>query len=330
MAPGKLDAITDVPGIKVGHWTNRRAATGCTVVLCERGAVGGVDVRGGAPGTLGTDALRPGTLIQEVHAVLLTGGSAFGLEAAAGVMRWCEDQVIGVSFGGARIPIVVGAVVFDLGIGRADVRPNLEAGYAAAAAAKAGRIEQGNAGAGAGATVAKAFGVERGFKGGIGTASEQIGDLIVGAIVAVNAVGEIVDDGRVIAGPRRPDDTFADSVRALAERSLPPAPANTTIAVIATNTRLSKEQACRLASVAHTGLARAIRPIHTMSDGDTAFALATGELANDEPQAIRALEALAPLAAERAVIKGVRAAKSLAGVPAVVDWPKFRSMTSPG
>jgi L-aminopeptidase/D-esterase-like protein len=266
-------------------------------------------------------------LVQEVHAVLLTGGSAFGLAAAAGVIRWCEERGIGVAFGGARIPIVVGAVVFDLGLGRADVRPDLNAGYAAGTAAKAGRIEQGNAGAGTGATVAKALGIENAFKGGIGTSSEQIGDLIVGAIVAVNAVGEIVEDGRVIAGPRRPDGSFADSVRALAERSLPPAPSNTTIAVIATNARLSKEHACRLASVAHTGLARAIRPIHTMGDGDTIFTLATGQLGGEDARAFRALEALAPLAAERAVIKGVRAAKSLGGVPAVADWEQGHPTT---
>ena len=316
------DAITDVPGIKVGHWTDRRAVTGCTVVLCERGAVGGVDVRGGAPGTIETDLLRPGTLVNEVHAVLLAGGSAFGLEAAAGVTRWCEERGIGLAFGGARIPIVPGAIIFDLGIGRSDVRPGIAAGYAAASAAKPGKIAQGSVGAGTGATVAKALGIENSLKGGIGTASERAGEFIVGAIVAVNAVGEVLDGGTVIAGPRRPDGSFADSVRLIAERSTAPAPENTTIAVVATNARLTKEQACRLAALAHNGLARAIRPVHTLGDGDTIFTLATGDIELQTNRGVQALEALAPLAVERAIVKAVRAAKPLAGVPSVSDWER--------
>lgn len=322
--PAHYDAITDVAGIKVGHWTDRRAATGCTVVLCERGAVGGVDVRGAAPGTRETDLLRPGTLVQEAHAVLLTGGSAFGLDAAGGVMRWCEEHGVGyLATGGARVPIVPGAVVYDLGIGRADVRPNGDSGYAAASAAKAGRVAEGSVGAGTGATVAKALGLSRAFKGGLGTASETAGALVVGAIVVVNAGGEIVDSttGTVVAGPRGEDGSFVDTVSVLRERrAVPPRPENTTIAVVATNAKLSKELANRLATVAHDGYARAIHPVHTMSDGDTVFALATGEHEFEGIADLRLLQALASIAVERAIVKGVLAAKSLAGMPSVSEW----------
>src|SRR6266508_2534196 len=196
----RLDAITDVTGIKVGHWTDKQAATGCSVVLCEQGAVGGVDVRGAAPGTFETDALRPGYMVPTVHAILLTGGSAFGLNAAAGVMRWCEEHGIGFSFGGSVIPIVSGAVIFDLGIGRRDVRPNSESGYAAAAAAKTGRVAEGSVGVGTGATVAKLMGREFWLKGGVGTASDALDEgIVVAALVAVNAVGDVIDsrDGSV-------------------------------------------------------------------------------------------------------------------------------------
>ena len=322
MVMTKHDAITDVAGLKVGHWTDRDAVTGCTVVLCEKGAVGGVDVRGAAPGTRETDLLRPGAFVQEVHAALLTGGSAFGLDAAAGVMRWCEERGIGVSFGGARIPIVPGAVIFDLGIGRADVRPDAAAGYAACESASADRVAEGSVGAGTGATVAKALGRSGAVKGGIGTAGEDAGGgVVVGAIVAVNAGGEIVDsrDGSVVAGPRREDGSFADSLSALRERSAATVAGNTTIACVATNAALSKEQANRLAAVAHDGFARAIRPVHTQLDGDTVFALATGEVALGDPAQLRLLEALTPVAVERAILKAVGAATTLGGVPAVRD-----------
>lgn len=318
----RLDAITDVAGIKVGHWTDRRAATGCTVVLCERGAVGGVDVRGAAPGTYETDVLRPGSMVASVHAILLTGGSAFGLDAATGVMRWCEEHGIGISFGGSVIPIVSGAVIFDLGTGRRDIRPNAESGYAAAAAAKTGRITEGSVGVGTGATVAKLMGREYALKGGVGTASESLDEgVVVAALVAVNAVGDVIDsrDGSVLAGPRADAGRFADTLSMLRSGGRRPAEGNTTIGVVATNARLTKEQTNRLASVAHDGIARAIRPAHTQADGDTLFALATGE---KEMHALRlvALEAFAALVVERAILKGVLAAKSLAGIPSVQDW----------
>jgi L-aminopeptidase/D-esterase-like protein len=317
------DAITDIPGIKVGHWSDRRAITGCTVVLCEKGAVGGVDVRGGAPGTRDTDALRPGNLVPAVNAIVLSGGSAFGLESAAGVMRWCEEHGIGLEFGRMRIPIVAGAILFDLGIGRSDIRPDTAAGYAATAAARGGGVPQGSVGAGTGATVAKAGGSGSSLKGGIGSASEALGGgITVAAIMAVNAVGEIVDSrtGKVVAGPRGNDGMFVDSFELLKQGLLEtPTATNTTIGVVATNARLTKEQANRLATVAHDGLARAIRPAHTLVDGDTIFALATGEI-EVGAAASRAVEAFAPRVVERAIVKGVLAAKTLGGVPSVSEW----------
>jgi L-aminopeptidase/D-esterase-like protein len=327
---GFVDAITDVPGIRVGHWTDRRAATGCTVVLCEKGAVGGVDVRGGAPGTRETDLLRPGTLVQGIHAVLLTGGSAWGLDAAGGVMRYLEERGVGWAFGGGPVPVVVGAVLYDLRVGRGDVRPNAEAGYKACRAARAGAVAQGSVGAGTGATVGKALGMERCLKGGLGTASEALpsaaGNLVVGALVAVNCFGEVVDpaSGQVIAGPRAEGGGFVSTVDVL--RGLEQGPwggESTTLAVLATNARLTKEYACRLASVAHDGLARAIRPLHTMGDGDIVFTMATGEVAV-EAMRYPALEALAAQAVERAVLKAVREARGLAGVPSAAEWAAAR------
>jgi L-aminopeptidase/D-esterase-like protein len=311
------DAITDVAGIKVGHWTDLGAATGCTVVLCEAGAMPGVDVRGAASGTIGTDALRPGSFLRELHAVVLSGGSAFGLSTAAGVTRWCEETGIGLSFGGQRIPIVAGAILFDLLLGAADVRPDPEAGYAAAAAAKGGAVEQGSVGAGTGATVAKLLGREGVRKGGIGTASEAFGDgLAVGALFAVNCVGDVIDSatGKVIAGAR--SDSGLDTIAALRAGRPGRGGSNTTLGVVATNARLDKEQTNRLATIAHNGLARAVRPAHTMMDGDTIFTMATGER-ELSPDRILALETFATLAVERAIVKGVLAATSLGGVPSV-------------
>lgn len=320
-----LDAITDVPGIKVGHWTNRRAATGCTVVLCEAGAVGGVDVRGGAPGTIGTEGLKVGMMTLGVNAILLTGGSSFGLAAAGGVMRWCEEHGLGAQFGRNRIPIVSGAVIFDLGTGRGDVRPDAEAGYAAASRAKRGQVAQGSVGVGTGATVAKLSGAP--VKGGVGSASESFGDgLVVGAIAVVNAIGDIIDssDGSVVAGSSRRGGGFGDSLETLRKRPTEPPAGNTTNVVVATNAKLTKEQTNRLATIAHDGMARAIRPVHTPGDGDTAFALATGER-EIAPLAMIALETFAALAVERAIVKGVRAATPLAGVPSVSDRRRSKS-----
>ncbi len=319
------DAITDIPGIKVGHWTNRRAATGCTVVLCPDGTVGGVDVRGGGPGTRETDLLRTGRLVDRVHGLVLAGGSAFGLDAASGVVRHLEEQGVGYVFAGAHIPIVPAAILFDLGIGRSDVRPAAESGYRAARTAKGGRVAQGSVGAGAGGTVAGAAGRERCLKGGLGTASEAGPDgLVVGALAAVNASGDIIDPdtGRPIAAPRADGGGFLDSWELIRTGAQPgPRPGeNTTLAVVATNARLTKEWTNRLASVAQDGFARTIRPAHGMSDGDTVFVLATGQVAIDKPGAYRALEALAVRAVERAIIRGVLLATGLAGVPSVQEW----------
>ena len=324
--PGLRDAITDVPGIRLGHWTDRRAVTGCTVVLCEAGAVGGVDVRGAAPGTRETDLLRPGNLVEEVHAVLLTGGSAFGLDAATGVMRYLEERGSGLHFAGQVIPIVPAAVLFDLSIGRPR-HPDAEAGYRAAKAARAGTVAEGSVGAGTGATVAKFAGGDRRLKGGLGTASEALlSGVIVGAVAAVNAVGAIRApyNGRVIAAPRTGARGFAN-VERLLRVGRPPRlaaeeqPENTTLAVVATNANLTKAQANRLATVCQDGFARTIWPAHTRGDGDTIFAIATGDIEVDGP-GYNALEAMATRAVERAVLRGVTLATGLAGVPSAAEW----------
>lgn len=314
------NAITDVPGIRVGHWTDREAATGCTVVLCEGGAVGGVDVRGSAPGTRETDLLRPMNLVQHVHAVLLSGGSAFGLDAASGVMHYLEERGVGFETRVARIPIVPAAILFDLGIGDAQVRPSAQEGYAACLAASEGPLTEGTVGAGTGATVGKARGQEWATKGGLGTASVPAGgDLLVGAIVAVNAFGEVVDPetGAIIAGPRSAEGGFLFTLDLLRQRAAlqPALPTNTTIGVVATNARLTKEQANKMAQMAHDGLARAVRPAHTMGDGDVLFALATGT-AEQEPVNVTALGAAAAEAVARAIVRAVLQAEGICGIPA--------------
>ncbi|MGD0766475.1 MAG: P1 family peptidase [Dehalococcoidia bacterium] len=320
--PRPTDAITDIAGIRVGHWTDRSAATGCTVVLCEKGAVAGIDVRGGAPGTRESTLLRPEALVQQVHAVFLTGGSAFGLDVGTGIMRYLEERHVGFPYGGAVVPIVCGAVLFDLFVGRADVRPTAESGYRACATAKSGRLAQGSVGAGTGATVAKIRTVEHAIKGGIGTASERIGDLTVAALMAVNAFGEIVDSatGRVVAGPRGEPGRFLDTLdlmrQAGAEATLPLT--NTTIGVVATNAVLTKTQATAVAQMAHDGIARSVRPAHSPVDGDCIFVLATGDRA--EPVNPGLIGAFAARAVERAVLRAVSEATSLAGIPSVRDW----------
>jgi L-aminopeptidase/D-esterase-like protein len=321
------DSITDIAGIRVGHWTNKRAATGCTVVLAPpEGAVAGVDVRGGAPGTRETDLLRPGTIAERANAVLLTGGSAFGLDAATGVMRFLEEQGAGLPFGNSYIPLVAAAVVFDLGVGSEKARPDAEAGYRAARAATRRAPAQGSRGAGTGCTVAKAGGMERALKGGAGSACERgPGGVLVGALVAVNCGGEVLDAqrGRVIAGPRsNKPGKFLDTLELMRRaRGATPRPGeNTTLAVVATNAQLTKAQANRLASVSQDGIARAIRPAHTLSDGDTIFALATGEVPLESMRAQHALEALAARAVERAIARAVLSATGLAGIPSVSDW----------
>jgi L-aminopeptidase/D-esterase-like protein len=273
-------------------------------------------VLGGAPGTRETDLLRPGTLVQEVHAVLLTGGSAFGLAAADGVVRFLEERGIGFDAGVARVPIVPAAVLFDLGVGSPAARPTAEDGHAACVAASGGPVEEGNVGAGTGATVAKLNGPEGAVKGGIGTASSRDGDLVVGAIVAVNAFGEILDEeGGVLAGSRAqgPDPELA----AGGPGTKGTKGTNTTIGVVATNARLSKERAHLMALAAHDGLDACIRPAHTMWDGDTVFSLATGE--TEAPQAQQALEEMTVRTMSEAIRRAVRAARSVPGVPSAGD-----------
>ncbi|MBI4201765.1 MAG: P1 family peptidase [Chloroflexi bacterium] len=327
------NAITDIPGIRVGHYTDLGAVKGCTVILCPpEGAVGGVDVRGTAPGTRETDLLRPGQLVERVHAVLLTGGSAYGLDAAGGVMRYLEEQGIGFRMGDIVVPIVPAAVIFDLRLGSAKVRPGPEEGYKACLAATGGPIAEGTVGAGTGATVAKTLGGDRSLKGGLGTASIHLGDgLVVGAIAVVNAVGDIVDPetGRIVAGPRREEGGFFNSI----ELSLQPGFARpgrrqaqaqeagrtaTTIGLVATNAGLSKEQVNKMAERGQDGMALAIRPAHTTGDGDTVFALATGGWSGtvDRGQLQRISNAAA-YAMARAIIRGVTQATGLGGVPAV-------------
>jgi len=318
------DTIAAVSGVLVGHWTEEDAATGCTVVLCPNGAVASADVRGGAPGTRETDLLRPGGLVERAHAVLLTGGSAYGLDAAAGVMRWLEERGKGFPVQTGVVPIVVGAVLFDLSLGRADVRPDAAAGYAACEAASAGPPSEGSVGAGTGATVAKALGIERALKGGIGSACEVSEDGVsVGALVAVNSFGDVVDpdSGRVVAGPRAEDGAFADTLAVLRSRpGLSPfaGDPNSTIGVVATDAALSKPDCYRLAVMAQAGLTRVIRPAHTPVDGDTIFALATG--AGERPAEVLRLGALAARAVERAILRAVSEATGLAGVPSAREW----------
>ncbi len=313
--------LTDVPGLQVGHWTDPEAATGCTVILCPPdGAVAGVDVRGLAPGTREIALLDPVCMVETVHAVLLSGGSAFGLAAADGVMHWLEAQGRGFDTGIAKVPIVPAAILFDLGLGRADVRPGPAQGYAACEAATADAVAQGSVGAGTGATVGKFAGPGLSMKGGVGSASRDLGSgLVVGALVAVNAVGDILDPatGQIVAGARNPESGFLDSMRLIQQqleagfRDI--SRSNTTLAVVATNAKLSKAGATQVARMAHDGLARTIRPIHTSFDGDTVFALSTGEAS--APASL--IGAVAADVLAQAVVNAVRAARGLHGVPGI-------------
>jgi L-aminopeptidase/D-esterase-like protein len=324
-APTPPGAITDVPGIKVGHVTRTERLTGCTVILAEGGAVAGVDVRGSAPGTIETDLLDPVNLVQQVHAVFLSGGSAFGLDVATGVRKYLFERKIGFETRVARVPIVPGAILFDLGVGaRPDIWPTADCGYRAAAGAAGGPVAEGNVGAGAGATIGK-MGGGGAMKGGLGTASIVVpadgGTLVVGAIVAVNAVGDVIDprDGAVVAGVRTPDGAgLADARRLVRTGTASPARPgqNTTIGVVATNARLTKVQATKVAQMAHDGLARAIYPAHTMGDGDAIFALSTGALESADVSRVGALAA--DVMAE-AIVRAVRQAKGIPGYPAAGD-----------
>ena len=322
----KPSAITDVRGIEVGHYTDAEAATGCTVVLCPGGAVAAADVRGGAPGTRETDLLRPGNLVERAHAVLLAGGSAYGLDAAGGVMRYLEERGIGFKMGSHVVPIVPAAILHDLNLVTHSVRPGPEEGYKACVECSGGPVYEGSVGAGTGATVAKVLGMCHAVKGGLGTASMRLpGGAIVGAVVAVNSYGGVVDhsNGRVVAGPRRDDGMgFHDPIDALLspdvlKQGTPGT--NTTIGVVATDLPLSVEQTQYVARVSHDGLALCIRPCHTMADGDTMFALATG---TGSPSSVREMVELGAGAVEvvaASVLRAVRAATGLGGVPSVAE-----------
>jgi L-aminopeptidase/D-esterase-like protein len=323
----RTGAITDVAGIKVGHFTDKRRPTGCTVILTEEGATAGVDVRGAAPGTRETDLLSPINTVEKVHAVLLAGGSAFGLDAASGVVRYLEERDIGFQTGAAKVPIVPAAILFDLLVGDAKIRPDAEAGYQACKAASSNAPAEGNVGAGAGATVGKLFRMARAMKGGIGTTSVKLpGGVTVGAIVAVNAVGDVFDPatGKIIAGARTADGKALVGTMAAILRGENPPPllggTATTIGVVATDVALTKPQAAKVAQMAHDGLARTINPIHTAYDGDTIFALSTAKNAKDAKEAnVTLIGALAAEAVARAVVRAVRAARSVAGFPSAAD-----------
>ncbi len=314
--------LTDVVGIRVGHFTDSRRPTGCTVVLAEAGAVAGVDVRGSAPGTRETDLLNPIDTVQKVHAILLSGGSAFGLDAASGVMQFLEERGIGFDMGVAHVPIVPAAILFDLEMGDAAIRPDRAAGYAACRNATSGAVGEGNVGAGAGATVGKMLGTSRAMKTGIGTCSIRVGELRVGALVAVNAAGDIIDPRscRIIAGARTADGKhLANTMEALKDGTATPKPgdgSSTTLGAIATNAHFDKAGMTKIAQMAQDGLARAVNPVHTPMDGDTFFALSTGELQN---VSLSLAGALAADTVSRAIVRAAWKAVGLPGFPAARD-----------
>ena len=326
------NAITAVRGIQVGHAQNGEALTGCTVILCRKGAVAGVDVRGGAPGTRETDLLDPVNMVERVHAVVLAGGSAFGLDAATGVMHYLEEQKIGFNTGVAKVPIVPSAILFDLGVGQANIRPDSAMGYAAAAGASSETPAEGNVGVGTGASVGKMFGPSLSMKSGVGTASTMIGGgVVVGALMAVNAWGDVVDpkNGQILAGLRSgkvgpihvgKKEGFADTVSmmktpvgrgllGLASR------ANTVIGIVATNAKLTKAQATKVAQMAQDGIARTIRPAHTMMDGDVIFALSTGTRKAD----VSLVGAFAAEVVAEAILRAVRMSAPAGGLPGLLS-----------
>jgi L-aminopeptidase/D-esterase-like protein len=314
--------ITSIPAVRVGHATDLDGLTGCTVVLCEKGAVGGVDQRGGAPGTRETDLLRPLHMVDKVHGVLLAGGSAFGLAAAEGVMRYLEELGVGFDARVAKVPIVPAAILFDLDLGDPRARPDAEMGYLACTAASRDPVPEGNVGAGTGASVGKILGPSRAVKSGLGSAAVSPGGgLTVGAVVAVNALGDVVDPvtGRILAGARRfrvdePADTLK-VMRGLIGNTAWSFAASTVIGVVATNAKLTKEEVNKVAQMAHDGIARVVRPAHTMFDGDTLFALATGARRAD----VNLIGAYAAEVVAEAIVRGVKAAEGAGGLPAHRD-----------
>ena len=315
------DAMIDVPGIKVGHSQNIKAGTGCTVVICEKGAVAGVDVRGGAPGTRETDLLNPVNLVDKAHAIYLSGGSAFGLDGATGVMKYLEEKGIGLDVVLTKVPIVPGAVLFDLGVGDYRIRPDARMGYDACLNASEEEVRQGNIGAGTGATVGKIFGGLRCMKSGLGTASFKSQELIIGAIVAVNCLGDVIDpeNGEIIAGVLSEDrKDFANTMsflRNFPQKTKDNFSKNTTIGVIATNAKLTKAGAAKVAIMAQDGYARAIIPSHTMFDGDTIFCMATGEV----EAGVNVVGAIAAEVMARAIVKAVKNAEPLFGLKSYQD-----------
>ncbi|MCE1194242.1 MAG: P1 family peptidase [Acidovorax sp.] len=308
-------SITRVAGIEVGHFTDTRRPTGCTVVLARDGAVAGVDVRGAAPGTRETDLLHPSNLVEQVHAVMLAGGSAWGLDAATGAVRWLEERGVGFDVAVGRLPIVPAAVLFDLLVGDMRIRPDAAAGYAACQAASTADPAEGNVGAGTGAALGKIFGIQRAMKGGIGTASVTVAGVTVGALIACNALGDVIDPdtAQVIAGARTDDGLhLRDTRRALLRGDAPQpllAGTNTTIGVVATDAAITKAQAHRLAIAAHDGLARSINPVHTQSDGDTLFSLGTGRAGHNPGMMV--LATMAAEAVARATARAALAARGL-------------------
>jgi L-aminopeptidase/D-esterase-like protein len=331
------NAITDIPGLRVGHAQDLEAITGCTVILCDKKTVGGIDKRGGGPSSRQTDQLETIRLVNEVHAILLAGGSAFGLDAASGVVRYLEERGIGFDMRVARVPIVPTAILFDLGIGKKEVRPDSAMGYEACVNAVEGQVLEGNVGAGCGATVGKILGGGQAMKAGLGTASIEIANgLIVGALVAVNAFGDVInpDSGKIIAGARAfPVEAgtsaealeFADTLdvlRIFTSQGMPrfgrptnEGQGNTVIGVVATNARLTKEETTKVAQMAHDGLARTVRPAHTMFDGDTIFALSTGELYGE----VNVIGAFAAEVFSQAILRAVQSATSAGGLPGLAD-----------
>jgi L-aminopeptidase/D-esterase-like protein len=327
------DSIIDILGIQVGHAQNMEAMTGCTVVICKKGAIGGVDQRGGAPGTRETDLLRPMHLVSKIHAVILCGGSAYGLDAAGGVMRFLEEQRIGFNAGKIKVPIVSAAVIYDRDLGNPKIRPDAEMGYQACLNASSNRFPTGNVGAGTGATVGKIFGIPSAMKSGIGTACEDLGNgLLVGALIVANSFGDVVDPEtqKIIAGARPfskgalhfgGKSKFADTMQVLKTRYAKTimsfvSTRNTVIGVVATNASLTKEETNKVAQMSHDGLANIIFPAHTMFDGDTLFALSNGKKHGD----VNIIGAYAARAVSRAIINAVKSAKSIANLPALETY----------
>lgn len=325
--------ITDIEGIRVGHCTDLEALTGCTVLLCEAGAVGGVDIRGSASGTRELDALSPFHLVDRVHGLLLAGGSAFGLDAAGGVMQYLEERGVGFDAGVARVPIVPAAILFDLRIGNPRVRPDRDMGYRACLAATSGPIEEGSIGVGTGATVGKLKGIECAMKGGVGTSSLSLADgLAVGALVAVNAFGDVIDPetNEILAGLRESPtgsklmDTAAQMRAGLRPRGY--RRESTTLVAVATNARLTKLEATKVAQQAQLALARTIRPVHTTLDGDATFVLATDRVSGD----LNTIGLVAAEVAATATVRAIRQAKGLGGLPAYQDLQRRCQPPSPG